>query len=122
MKVVTRGLALTALAMSLSACARSPDDIKPANIDARQYAYLSCPQLAQYRVTLTTAYNDAADKQETARGEDAVGMIALGIPIGSATHKWTAWQVGDLKGRLAAVQQLQTADNCDQREAAVDKQ
>jgi hypothetical protein len=121
MKTVTRGLPLAALAMALSACAQSPDSIKPANIDSRQFAYLSCPQLAQYKLTLTAAYNNAASGQENAQVEDAASMLTLGIPIGSATHKWTAWQVSDLKGRIAAVQKVQTADNCAQREAAVYK-
>lgn len=121
MKIATRGLPLAALAMALSACAASPDSIKPANIDSRQFAYLSCPQLAQYKVTLTAAYNDAAGKQSNAQVEDAVSMLTLGVPIGTATHKWTAWQVSDLKGRIAAVQKVQAADNCEQREAAVDK-
>lgn len=118
MKIATRGLPLVALAMTLSACAASPDSIKPASIDSAQYAYLTCPQLAQYKATLTAAYDTAAGKEETARTEDAVGLVTLGIPFGSASHKWAPYQIWDLKGRILAVQRVQTADNCEPREAA----
>ena len=115
MKFVCRGVAAIALTAALSSCAPSPDSIKAANIDSRQFAYLSCPQLAQYKLTLTAAYNTAADKQENAQIEDAASMFTLGVPIGSATHKWTAWQVSDLKGRIAAVEHVELSDNCAQQ-------
>lgn len=122
MKTVYRGLPVAALAIALSACAASPESIKPNNFDARQFSYLSCPQLAEYKATLTAAYNKAADSENTARMEDAATGILLGFPVGTMTHESLPWQIGDLKGRIAAIQQLQVADRCDQqREAAAEQ-
>jgi hypothetical protein len=120
MSKVLKGLAVAAFATTLSACANSPESIKAANIDATQFAYLSCPQLADWHGKLTAAFNRAADSEDNARTMDAVGLLVLGTPIGSMTHKYTPDEIADLKGRLAAVQQLQTADHCDQRVASTD--
>src|SRR5205823_11601054 len=118
MKTAQRGLALAALALALSGCAASPESIKPANINTSQYAYLNCAQLASYKVTLTTAYNEAAGSEDNARMLDAATNIVVGLPIGSMTHQSVPYQVADLKGRIAAVGKLQTQNSCNaQRQA-----
>ncbi len=122
MKTVYRGLAIAATAIALSACAASPESIKPFNVGTKQFAYLTCPQLAEYKATLTVAYNKAADSENDARMEDAATSLALGFPVGSMTHQSVPWQIGDLKGRIVAISQLQTANKCDhQREATAEQ-
>ncbi|HTT85516.1 MAG TPA: hypothetical protein VMF67_18710 [Rhizomicrobium sp.] len=122
MKTVYRGLAMAATAIALSACAASPESIKPHAIDARQYSYLTCPQLAEYKATLTAAYNKAADSEDNARMEDAATSVLLGFPVGSMTHESVPWQVGDLKGRIVAISQLQVANKCEQQQEATAEQ
>lgn len=112
MKTAQRGLGLVALALALSGCAASPESIKPANINAAQYAYLNCTQLADYKVTLTNAYKTAADSEENARMLDAASNVVVGLPVGSMTHQSVPYQIADLKGRIAAVDKLQTQGNC----------
>jgi hypothetical protein len=115
MKIVQRGLAAAALAIALSGCAASPESIKPANIGMAEYAYLNCAQLADYKVTLTNAYNKAADSENTARMLDAATNIVVGFPVGSMTHQSVPYQIADLKGRIAAVDKLQAQDSCSAR-------
>ena len=122
MKTVYRGLVMAATAIALSACAASPEGIKAHYIDTKQYSYLSCPQLAEYKATLTAAYNKAADSEDNARVEDAATSVLLGFPVGSMTHQSVPWQIGDLKGRIVAVSQLQTVDKCDQQREATAEQ
>ena len=122
MKTVYRGLTMAATAIALCACAASPESIKPHYISAKQYSYLNCPQLAEYKATLTTAYNKAADSESTARTEDAATGILLGFPVGSMTHESVPWQVGDLKGRIVAVSQVQAANKCAQQREATAEQ
>ena len=112
MDIFTRGLAVAACAAVLSACAAKPESIKAANYNSDSYAYLTCPQLAQYRGMLNGRLAQASSEQETARTEDAIGNVTLGIPFGSAGHKWTPWQISDLKGRILAVEKVEIADNC----------
>jgi hypothetical protein len=112
MHIFTRGLAVAACAVVLTACAAKPESIKAANYNSDGYAYLTCPHLAQYRGMLNGRLAQASSDQETARTEDALGNVAIGIPIGSASHKWTPWQISDLKGRIVAVERVEIADNC----------
>jgi hypothetical protein len=119
MKTVHRGFAAVALALALCACAASPESIKAASINPAPYAYLSCAQLADFKVTLTNAYNKAADSENNARMLDAATTFTLGFPVGSMTHESVPYQIWDLKGRIVAVKTLQAQDNCSQqREAA----
>ena len=118
MKTVHRGLAAVALALALSACAASPESIKAANISPAPYAYMSCAQLADFKVTLTNAYNKAADSENNARMLDAATSFTLGFPVGTMTHQSVPYQVSDLKGRIVAVSKLQAQDNCDQQRQA----
>jgi hypothetical protein len=118
MKIIHRGLAVAALALALSACAASPESIKAANINPAPYAYLNCAQLADFKVTLTNAYNKAADSENNARMLDAATSFTLGFPVGSMTHQSVPYQIWDLKGRIVAVNTLQTRDNCDQQRQA----
>jgi starvation-inducible outer membrane lipoprotein len=119
MSVLHRGLSVAALAVVLCACAASPESIKAANYNSSPYAYLTCPQLAQYKAMLNGRLVQASSEQDNARLEDVVGNLTLGIPVGSASHKWTPWRIADLKGRIVAVERVETADSCArQREAS----
>lgn len=111
MEPVQRGLALAALTV-LSGCAASPESIKPADIPTSQYAYLTCPQLAAFKVTLVTAYQKVAEEENSARALDEVQVLTLGLPLGSMTHENVPYQIWDLKGRIVAVEKLQVQDNC----------
>lgn len=121
MKTIYRGLPVAALAIGLTACAASPESIKAAYINPQPLAYLSCPQLTEYKATLTAAYDKAANSEDNARMEDAATVLLVGVPVGSATHESLPWTISHLKGRIAAVEQLQKNDNCGQREAAIDR-
>ena len=112
MKYAQHGLAATALAIALSGCAASPESIKPASISTGEYAYLNCAQLASFKVTLTNAYNKVAGEEESARTEDAISSLTLGVPVGSMTHQNVPYQIWDLKGRILAVEKLQAQDRC----------
>jgi hypothetical protein len=122
MKTVYRGLTMAATAFALCACAASPESIKAHNIDSKQYSYLTCPQLAEYKSQLTVAYNKAADSESNARMEDAATSLVLGFPVGSMTHESVPWQVGDLKGRIVAVSKVQAANKCEQQREATAEQ
>lgn len=121
MKTDYRGVTAAGLAILLSGCAASPESIKPAYIPTSEYAYMNCGQLADYKVTLTNAYNKVADSEDSARMWDAATVLTLGVPVGSMTHQNVPYQIWDLKGRIVAVEKLQVQDSCNapQRQVAV---
>jgi starvation-inducible outer membrane lipoprotein len=112
MNIVYRLCTVPALAMALSACASSPEDIKAASVDPVQYSYMTCAQLADYGTQLNATFKIAADQEASARREDVVGYVLLQSPLGSQAHAAIPAEIADLKGRLAAVQQLETSKNC----------
>ncbi|HEY2444365.1 MAG TPA: hypothetical protein VGI20_01325 [Rhizomicrobium sp.] len=115
MRISHRAISAIALALFLPACAAHPDSIKAANYNSDPYAYLSCPQLAEYKAMLNGRLNDASALQERARTEDIIGMVVGVGSVGSDSHRWTPWQISDLKGRIVAVERVQTKDNCPRR-------
>lgn len=119
MKTIRRSLAAIAVALALPGCAASPESIKPASINPKEYAYLDCGQLAAFKVTLINAYDKAADSENNARNMDAATLLTLGVPVGSMTHENVPFQIWDLKGRIIAVEKLQAQYNCNAQQTIV---
>ncbi len=120
MTIALRSLTIVALAAAVSACAPQPENITAAKVDPSPFANLTCAQLVEYDATLTAAYNQAADIENTARTEDAVGMV-FGFQFGSMRHPLRPAQIAELKGRLVVVHQLETTNNCPTRQASLGK-
>lgn len=112
--------ALAVVAVSLSACASAPEEIKAANVNPAQFDYMTCAQIAQYSSGLNATYKLAADQEEDARTEDVIGYALLQQPLGQQRHAAIPAEIADLKGRLAALQTLQVSKNCGQRQASLD--
>jgi hypothetical protein len=101
-----------AVALALSACAASPEDIPPAYVSDATYADWTCEQLAKENMQLSAALANASQQQEDARTNDTVGVIFLGLPIGSMTGDNVAPEVARLKGHTNAVQQAMIRKDC----------
>jgi hypothetical protein len=118
MNKIYKGLAVAAVAASLSACASAPEDIKAVSYDPQQISYLTCTQLGQYENTLKASYQEYADKENTARVWDAAGIILIGMPVGSIHYKYEPDRIADIKGRIEAVHELESQGNCQLRVAS----
>ena len=105
-------------AIMLGACAASPEDIPPAYVSDATYADWTCEQLAKENQQLGAALANASHQQEDARTNDTVGVIFLGLPIGSMTGDNVAPEVARLKGHTAAVQQAMIRKDCGSATAA----
>lgn len=112
MKSIQCAVALATITLFLTGCAASPESIAPTYVSGKQYSYLNCGQLADYKRVLASAYYSAADSENSARNIDAATFILVGVPVGSMTHESVPSQIADLKGRIAAVQRLQIQHSC----------
>jgi hypothetical protein len=119
MRLAFSGLSLAAVAVSLSACASSPEDIKAAEVSPAQFDYMTCTQLADYAAGLTATYKLAADQEDDARTQDAIGYVLFQQPLGQQRHPAIPAEIADLKGRLAALHTLQTSKSCGQQQASI---
>jgi hypothetical protein len=119
MRIPFSSLLLAAAAVSLSACASPPEEIKAADINPAQFDYMTCAQLADYAAGLTATYKLAADQEDDARTQDAIGYVLFQQPLGQQRHPAIPAEIADLKGRLAALKSLQTSKSCGQQQASL---
>jgi hypothetical protein len=105
----------TAIALSsvvICGCAARPESIAPAYVSTLNYSNLTCPQLAEENARVSSAYVTAAAEQKHARKTDTMGVIFLGLPVGSMTGENVAPQVANLKGEANAIHEVETQKNC----------
>ncbi len=95
-----------------SACAPTPESIKPSPVTDEPYQSWSCEQLQQEQARLTSALDAASTQQRKARSDDTTGVILLGLPVGSMSGKNVAPQIARYKGELAAVQKTISDKHC----------
>jgi hypothetical protein len=116
--IISASLAVVA-GISLSACATPPEDIQATVVSPVLYDYLDCRQLADYATSLQATYQLAADQQDKARYEDAIGYVILQQPLGSERRGSVPAEIADIKGRLVAVHELETTKNCGQQQVSL---
>ena len=110
---------VVAAGLSLSACATPPEDIQATIVSPALYDYLDCRQLVDYAMSLQATYQLAAEQQDKARYEDAIGYIILQHPLGSERRGSVPGEIADIKGRLVAVHELETSKNCGQQQVSL---
>lgn len=97
------GLLSLIAALALGACAASPKDIPPSYVSPVTYQGWTCDQLAAEGHRLAAATATASQRQEQARTNDTVGVLLLGLPVGSMSGQNIAPEVGRLKGEHQAL-------------------
>ena len=119
MSHVSRSALFACIAVGLCACATPPEDIQATTVSPSLYEYLDCRQLADYKSGLEATYKLAADQQDEARIEDAIGYVVLQQPLGSERRSSIPDEIADIKGHLVAVSSLETSKNCGQQQASL---
>jgi hypothetical protein len=103
---------LLALALALSACAKRPDAIVPADIPMAAYTHLNCEQLAQEYMKEQTNLTAVSKAQSDAATGDAVGVFLVGVPMSSTFGGDKEGQVAVAKGKVQAIQSAMTSKAC----------
>ena len=96
----------------VAACAKSPDSIAPSYVSEVGYQGWSCQQLGEEQLRLSQALAVASRQQEQARTTDTVGVILLGLPVGSLSGDNIAPEIGRLKGEQEAVRKAMITKGC----------
>ena len=99
-------------ALSLSGCARQPDQIAAAEIGPSGYAGYSCAQLAAERTEVAQALDNLSASQRAAASGDAWGVFLLGLPISSMSGNDQEAAIAIAKGRLQAIDRSLGAKGC----------
>ncbi|MCV0427173.1 MAG: hypothetical protein K5905_17060 [Roseibium sp.] len=98
--------------LSLTACAKGPDAIKPASIPLAAYTGQSCSNLSKELVLEKDRLEDLEDAQRSAQAGDAFGVFLIGIPISSATGGDKEGDLSVSKGKVQSIELAMKSKNC----------
>src|SRR6266404_6315290 len=98
--------------MAATACAPTPESIAPAYVSELPYRGYSCDQLGEEQARLNQALATASGQQNNARSNDVVGIILIGMPVGSMSGQSIAPQIALYKGQLEAVHRASIRNSC----------
>lgn len=101
-----------AFALALSACAKRPDAIVPADIPMAAYSNYSCEQLAHEMIKEQTALSAVSKQQHNAATGDAFGVFLIGVPMSSTFGGDKEGQVSVAKGKVQAIQSAMMSKGC----------
>lgn len=96
----------------LSACARRPDAIVPADIPMAAYTGQSCKQLAHTLIHEQENLASVSSAQNQAATGDAVGAFLFAVPLSSTFGGEKEGQVAVAKGKVQAIDSAMLAKNC----------
>lgn len=113
MKSLKIGITFLACAITLSACAKRPDEIAAIQMDTNSYERMSCRQLAQEETKLRNELNALSASQNNAATNDAWGVFLLGLPLSSMSGNDREALIGVAKGRIDAIDLVQAQKNCE---------
>lgn len=104
-------LAATLMAVVVS-CAPSPDSIQAAYVSEVPFRSWTCEQLGEENLRLNQALATASAQQDKARTNDTVGVILIGMPLGSMSGQSIAPQIALYKGQIEAVRTASIRNSC----------
>lgn len=96
-------LILTAAAVTLAACARSPDAIAPVPMPAGMFATTSCAAARAEQAATTARLTALSAQQQSAVTGDALGVFLIGVPVSSLTGADQEGLIATEKGKLLAL-------------------
>ncbi|WP_103223905.1 hypothetical protein [Roseibium marinum] len=107
---ISTALAVTCL--TLAACAKGPDAIKPADIPLAAYTGQSCSNLEKELQLEKDRLETLEDAQRSAQTGDAIGVFLVGIPISSATGGDKEGDLAVSKGKVQSIELAMKSKNC----------
>jgi hypothetical protein len=105
-------MAVTMVTACAGACAPTPESIAPAYVSEVPYRSYTCEQLGEEQARLNQALATASAQQSNARSNDTVGIILIGLPVGSMSGQSIAPQIALYKGQLEAVHRASIRNSC----------
>ncbi len=98
--------------VAVTACAPTPESIAPAYVSELPYRGYTCEQLGEENARLNQALSTASVAQNSARTNDTVGILLIGLPVGSMSGQSIAPQIALYKGQLEAVHRASIRNHC----------
>jgi hypothetical protein len=92
--------------------AASPEDIKPQHVSDVQYRGWTCERLSAERQRVVAELTTASEQQEKTSSADTLGVLFLGLPVGSMSEEDLEPLIARLKGERDAIDRGAKLNNC----------
>jgi hypothetical protein len=98
--------------LALAGCAKQPEAVAAAEIDAAPYARYSCSTLRQKEAEGQAAVESLSSQQKAAADNDALGVFLLGLPLASMSGNDPEAKLSIAKGQLHAIKTAKAKKGC----------
>ena len=112
MRSQPRWLAAFAIAIVVTGCATPSDEIPPAFVSAVPYMNLDCQEMGERQAQLAGVLTAASARQDDARTYDTVGVLLIGLPVGSLFGENRSAKIAQLKGQQLAIERAAKLKSC----------
>lgn len=109
---MNKTLIIAACAIAVSACAKNPEDVVAADLGPNAFLNFSCSNLAKQELTVKQNIENLSAAQRSARSNDTLGVILIGVPVSSMSGNDQEAQLSVAKGQLQAISQAKVQKNC----------
>jgi hypothetical protein len=106
-----RNIIVSALALTLIGCAKSPSSIAPTSVATSDYEHLGCDKLLNELNAVSAQLTLAEGRQNDAQTMDAVGVFLVLIPPSALTGD-SEGEVAQYKGEKLAIERSRKKKNC----------
>jgi hypothetical protein len=106
-----RTFIVSALAVTLIGCAKSPSSIAPTSVATSDYEHLGCDELSDEHNAVSGKLALAESRQNDAQTMDAVGVFLVLIPPSALTGD-SEGVVAQYKGEKLAIERSRKKKNC----------
>ena len=94
----------TAAALSLAACAQSPDAIAPVAMPDGMFASTSCTTARAEQAATAARLTALSEQQQNAVTGDVLGVFLIGVPVSSLTGADQEGLIATEKGKALALE------------------
>ena len=105
-------ICMLAVALALTACAKRPDAIVPADIPMQAYTSYDCQALSIELAKEKAALASVSKKQHDAATGDAFGVFLIGVPMSSTFGGDNEGNVAVAKGKVQAIESAMISKQC----------
>ncbi len=95
-----------------SACAKSPESISASYVADEKYTSRTCQQMLAEYARVSDLLIAASNQQSAARTSDTVGVLLIGLPLGSMGGDDVEVKVAQLKGEQEAIRRAMGIKRC----------
>lgn len=103
------------MSFALASCAKGAGAVAPIAVPVAEYGRMDCNQLLNARLANVQTVAALSSSQDRASTNDAVGVLLIGLPIGSMGGGDREGDLAVAKGRDLSLASLIAAKNCDGR-------